>query len=178
MDFCSVNATNHTIIPLGYNRVMRCVKPMVSVHTARTQAEIHTIASKFTSNILYVPKLYEVYDKGYETEFILHTRKELMSPVLVQLLPVLFVELFRFKDFMMKEGYFMRGITLCRIGGDRWAILDFSKYGIISKKKVKFPKDKTLYTLEQAETEYGIQIGRAIESKIERQADDYNGLYD
>lgn len=174
MDFCSVNATNHLILPAGYNRVKRYVKRAASAHSARTQAEIHAIALMFKSNLLYIPKLYEVYDNHYETECIYHTIKDFVQHNEFHQTPALFVELFHFKEHMMKEGYFMRGVKLCRISPVQWAIFDFSRFGLISKRMVKFPKTKCLYTLDQAESDYGLKIGRGIESKI----DEYDGLYD
>jgi hypothetical protein len=173
MDFRSVDTTNHLIVPLGYNRVLRQVRQAARVHCARTQAEIHSIALSFPSKLLYVPKIYDIYDKSYSTEFILHGTLDLLPVEVVQKYPALFVELFHFKEFMMKEGYFMRGIKLCKLAPDRWAIFDFSNFGFINKLKVKFPKEKCLYTLEQAEHWYGLQLVRETKS----QEDEYNGLY-
>jgi hypothetical protein len=174
MDFCSVNTRNHLIIPLGYNRVKRCVHQVSGIHSARTQAEIHAIALAFSSDILYIPKLYDVQDTWYETEFILHGKNNLITHDTFYKYPKLFVELFRFKDYMMKEGYFLRGITLCRISEERWALFDFSHFGVINKHRVKFPKNKWIYTIDQAEWDYGLKYGKTVDVR----EDPYNGLYD
>jgi hypothetical protein len=174
MDFCSINTTNHLIIPMGYNRVKRCVHRLARVHSARTQAEIHAIALGFPSNILYIPKLYDVADSWYETEFIIHETNNLLTHNAFHKYPKLFVELFRFKDYMMKEGYFLRGIKLCRLTEEQWALFDFSRFGIVNKNRVKFPKDKLTYSFDQAEWAYGLKYGKAAELR----EDPYDGLYD
>jgi hypothetical protein len=161
-------------VPVGYNRVRRSVHRLASVHSARTQAEIHAIALTFPSTILYVPKLFDIADSWYETEFILHGTNNLINHDTFYKYPKLFVELFCFKDYMMKEGYFMRGIKLCRIAEERWALFDFSHFGVLHKNRVKFPKEKLIYTLDQAEWNYGLKYDKAVELR----EDPYNGLYD
>ena len=74
----------------------------------------------------------------------------------------------------MKEGYFLRGITLCRISEERWALFDFSHFGVINKHRVKFPKNKWIYTIDQAEWDYGLKYGKTVDVR----EDPYNGLYD
>jgi len=159
---------------MGYNRVRRCVHRFKKIHSARTQAEIHTIALAFSSDILYIPKLYDVQDTCYDTEFILHATNNLITHDAFHKYPKLFVELFRFKEYMMKEGYFLKGIKLCRIAEEQWALFDFSHFGIINKNRVKFPKDKVIFTLDQAELNYGLKYGKVVDFR----EDPYNGLYD
>jgi len=172
MDFLSVDATNHILIPTAYNRIMRCVKSNSSVHNAYTQAEIHKAARRFESPVLYIPRVYDVLNnKQYETECIYHEKKDRVAPYLFQLFPVLFVELFRFKEFMFKEGYFMRDITIIRMSKRLWAVIDFSKFGYIDKNKVRFPKQRFTYTLDEAEKDYGLKVARLgdyYDTKIER----------
>jgi hypothetical protein len=166
MEFVSVEATNHILVPTAYNRVLRCIKHNRHVHDAYAQAEIHRTARQFMSPVLYIPQVYDVYNsKQYETECIYHEKKDRLAPAKAQLFPVLFVELYRFKDYMMKEGYFMRDISIVRIGACSWAIMDFSKFGYIDKGLVRFPKQRFKYTIDEAEKDYGLYL---LETKIEK----------
>lgn len=156
MDFKSKTGTHHLLIPIGYGEVQKIIMEKGDIHDAHTQYEIHTIAQKYNSNYLMIPKCISLTSHKSYTMKIIYDAK-VVPPHKWPNDSILFTELLKFYTFMMEAGYFPKQFTVLQ-NAHKYCLIDFSHFGIIQKNKVYFPKNKHAYTIEEALDLYGLQL--------------------
>jgi hypothetical protein len=144
-EYVAVYGSHHIIEPIGYNIVHKIIKQRALVRSAPEQYEIHKIAEEFTSDIMTIPKVYNLVSKqSYTMEYIYDTVK--VNPGDYMRTPNLFVALIEFQQFMMERGYWAHGYNVLAALG-RYYLVDFSGFGAIDGDYVKFPKNATIHRL-------------------------------
>jgi len=153
----------HLIEPLGYSLLRKTVKQGARVNAAADQFTIHTIASDFRSQWVCVPDAHSM-DSARSYTMSECVDCELLPDALASELFGFFLELnedyIAFKQYMMREGYFVRGGSFLRkttsFTRPPLFLVDFSRYGSIQGNLVRFPDLPWTFTLFQAELLYGM----------------------
>jgi hypothetical protein len=156
MDFNSKETGNHIIQPIAYNRIRKIRKRGARTRSAYDQYLIHCIAYDFVSDILKVPKAYEYDDNSYVMDQI--PDAQFVPERYYGNFPELVVALVSFSQHMISNGYWPYKYSIFRINDYQFVLIDVSLFGSIDSKKVKFPKNPTIYSLEEASMYYGIHI--------------------
>lgn len=155
MEFTSIQGKRHLIEPIGYNIVRKKILPGKMLHSAVTQFEIHRKAFEFKSNLLFIPEPLTIesaysYTMKQIYEYRILTVNEYIQHI------AFFLELCRYKQFMIDAGFWPRGFTVACNSVGQFMLFDFSDYGIIDKGYVKFPREKVRYTLDAADAKFSI----------------------
>ena len=158
MEFNSIVGNQHTIEPIGYNQVRKKLRSDVKlvVRSIREQFLIHSLASDFQSKSIIIPSPLRIESsKSYVMDMVYNLSP--MNPSDYTLLPELFEELIKFKNYMYVRGYFAAGFTILHHPEvSIYALVDFSQFGTIDYNFVMFPKIPTKYTILEAETQFGL----------------------
>ena len=175
MEFTSVRGSCHLMEPIGYNQVRKMIVSRY-VRSAVEQWEIHSHALRFESPVLYIPKLYNLesavaytMEQFYEGKLLHHEEYYGHS--------FFMSELERFKRYMIDCGYWPFGFKVfhdSRRG--RYILIDFSRFGTIDRRQVRFPKIKQMFTLDEAEdvlwTYYPVKQTTVYEELQDEELDD------
>jgi len=140
--------------PLGYGRIEKVVRRGCGVHSARTQFLIHSVAAGFESDLLFIPRVYSCGAQSYVMDHV---------PLIARLRPEdykanedFFKELVRFYLYMFHHGYYPYGFTIGILENGRYLLFDFSLFGHVQGRLVKFKFSKTPLDIELVEKLYGI----------------------
>jgi len=160
--FCAKRTKNHLIEPIGYGLIRKTVKRGAHVNGAVDQYRIHEIAADFRSEWIQVPAV------GSQDSLRSYTMTECvdcdrlpstMIPELYACIEELDADYVKFKCYMMREGYFVRGSSFLRkqttFTRPPIFVVDFSLYGAIQEGLVRFPDLPWTYTIFQAELLFG-----------------------
>lgn len=156
MDFNSKETENHIIQPIAYNRIRKIRKRGARTRSAYDQYLIHCVVYDFVSDILKAPKPYEYDDNSYVMDQI--PDAQFVPERYYGKFPELVVALLSFSQYMISNGYWPYKYSIFRMNDRQFILIDVSLFGFIDSKKVKFPKNPTIYTLEEASLFYGIHI--------------------
>ena len=155
MEFLSTEGKNHILQPIGYNIIRKRIKPGKMLRSAVEQFAIQEIAHNFKSDVLYIPKPITLESNyAYTMEHVYGGIKVPPSEY-YKCIP-LYLELCRFKYYMLENNFVPRDFTLIAHPSQRVILVDMSKFGIVQDHHVRFPKDSQLYTLLDAEKQYGL----------------------
>ena len=140
--------------PLGYGRIEKVVRCGCSVHSARTQFLIHSVAADFHSDLMFIPRVYSCGAQSYVMDHV---------PLIARLRPEdykanedFFKELVRFYLYMFHHGYYPYGFTIGILEDGRYLLFDFSLFGHVQGRLVKFKFSRTPLDIELVEKMYGI----------------------
>jgi hypothetical protein len=140
--------------PLGYGRIEKVVRRGCGVHSARTQFLIHSVAAGFESDLLFIPRVYSCGAQSYVMDHV---------PLIARLRPEdykasedFFKELVRFYLYMFHHGYYPYGFTIGILEDGRYLLFDFSLFGHVQGRLVKFKFSRTPLDIELVEKLYGI----------------------
>ena len=153
--------------PLGYGRIEKVVLRGCGVHSAHTQFLIHSVAADFYSELLFIPRVYSCSTQSYAMDHV---------PLIARLRPEdykatedFFKELVRFYLYMFHHGYYPYGFTIGILENGKYLLFDFSLFGHVQGRLVKFKFSRTPLDVELAEKLYGIMYFIDLyESYIER----------
>jgi len=170
----TIEGHSHILYPSAYRTVEKWVRPCAKVHSATQQFTIQTIASQFVSPRLYVPKPISIIDfRTYSMELIEDLRP--IPPKIISQCTALLMEVIRFQNFMISHNYFACLFHLFLDADSRVVILDFSRTGVFSSNPnchdsahesilVRFPRQKRLYTFEEAFQDFSFHRSIIIET--------------
>lgn len=150
MEFTSVLGSSHLMMPIGYNQVRKMIISRF-VRSAVEQWEIHKLALLFESPLLYIPQLYNLESAGAYTMEQFY-EGQLLAPEDYYYNSFFMSELERFKRHMIECGYWPFGFKVFHDNRHgRYILIDFSRFGSIDRGRIRFPKIKQIFTLEEAE---------------------------
>ena len=161
--YCAKRTARHVIEPLGYGLLRKTVRRGALVNSALDQYTIHAIASEFRSEWFRVlPPISNDSPRSY----ILHEHVDCESMTADETFYFLGFydgineEYAAFKTYMIREGYFLRGLRFLRRSPSSWTrpplyVIDFSLCGSIQGSLVRFPDLPWTYSIIQAELLFG-----------------------
>jgi hypothetical protein len=157
MQFLSKETYNHILRPIGYDRIEKHVKQGAPVRSAAEQFTIQRDASRFESNLIYIPTPHILNSHSYTMDMI---PDAVFIPIIYYAeYTALLHEIVRFIGFMLKNNYFVHSFDLLYDKSQRrFAIVDFSECGFIQGTAVRFPNDENTYSIDEADAKYGIRI--------------------
>ena len=126
------------------------------VRCPQDQCSIHHIAYMFESPVLKVPRPYDYDDEGYIMD-VVQNCECIIHPHGYSQIPPLFDALVGFCIYMLQHGFFPRDYRVLKRGAE-FFIMDFSRFGTIYKGRLRFPKDRRIYTLQEAVELYGLRV--------------------
>jgi len=161
-EFIRTVGSNHVLTPIGYGIIKKTSLINSVCRSITEQYLIHSLALDFKSDILRVPKLFDLLDNyNYTME---HIYEGLILPrhtwsSHLDLMGVLK----DFENYMIHLGYFPCCYTICKLNGlSEYILLDFSLFGSIQCDRVYFKhlssNVKDTLSLEESRTFYGINI--------------------
>jgi hypothetical protein len=154
-EFLGAIGHNHVISPLGYGKILKTVVRGTPVRSAVEQYAIHCIAAQFFSQILYIPRVYELVDRcSYTMAHLMPGRY--VPPAAYKTNMEFLQELNRFFKFMMAEGYYPFNFTILLHENGMYSLLDFSQFGSYHRGTVRLKHLLTPISLFDAERYYGI----------------------
>lgn len=155
-EFVGAIGTNSILSPMGYESIVKTIRKGTSkVWSAQTQFDIHTIAYRFTSNIIKIPRPLELMnEKSYSMEHI--GCCIFVSPQFYKCNNEFFNELQQFYMYMVSEGYFPYNFTILCDQSGKFCLLDFSQFGTVSRGLVKFKHLSRPIEIFTADKMYGI----------------------
>ena len=157
MQFLSKETDNHILRPIGYGRIEKYVKRGSPVLSAAEQFTIQRDATRFESELIYIPTPYELNSRSYTMDMIPNIVR--VPIIYYAAYPVLLHEIVRFIAFMLRNNYFVHSFDLLYDRTQqRFAIVDFSHCGFIQGTAVRFPHDDNTYSIDEADMKYGIYI--------------------
>ena len=140
--------------PLGYGQIEKQVRLGCGVHSAATQYLIHSVAADFYSDLLLIPRVYQCSDRSYVMDH---------APLVARVRPedyradeAFFRELCLFFVFMFERGYYPYGFTIGILENGKYLLFDFSQFGHVQGRLIKFKFSKTPLDVELVEKMYGI----------------------
>lgn len=157
----ALRTNSHLIEPLGYGVLKKTVKRGAAVHDATEQFRIQSIAALFESRWFTVATPLRIesprsYTMAEVVDCYVLSRSEFVT--CMDECPELNDEWSRFVLYMIKEGYFVRGVKVVRCGDTiPFRILDTSLFGLVQQDLVKFPDEPWIYSAIQAELLYGMR---------------------
>lgn len=155
MEFLSVEGKNHIIEPVGYNIVRKRIKRGKMLRSAYEQYAIQGAASEFRSaHLCIIPPIRCESEFAYTMQQIYQGR--IIPPVEYFTRFDLYIDLCKFKIFMLERGYMLRGFFIMEVATNFYTLLDFSRFGIVAGGRIRFPKDPKTYTLLEAEVAFGL----------------------
>ncbi len=125
------------------------------VRSAYDQYTIHCISYDFVSDVLKIPKPHSydedsyVMDQFHDACYIPERQYSTF--------PSLVVALLSYTQYMISNGYWPYKYSIFRCGA-QFFLIDMSRYGYIDSNRVKFPKDPTAYTMDEATAFYGMRM--------------------
>ena len=155
MEFLSVEGKNHIIEPVGYNIVRKRIKRGKMLRSAPEQFAIHKVASEFRSIDLCIPPPI-VCESVYAYTMLQLYQGRIVPPTEYFPRFNLYSDICNFKTFMLERGFMLRDFFIMEVFPNKFALLDFSRFGIVAGGKVRFPKDPETYTLLNAEIQFGL----------------------
>lgn len=156
MEFNSRQTKTHILQPLAYNQMRKIRRKYAPVRSAQDQCSIHHIAYMFESPVLKVPRPYDYDDEGYIMD-VVQNCECIIHPHGYSQIPPLFNALVDFCVYMLQHGFFPREYSVLKRGAE-FFIMDFSRFGTIYKGRLRFPKDRRIYTLQEAVELYGLRV--------------------
>ena len=140
--------------PIGYGRIEKHVRRGCKVHSAQTQYAIHSVATDFDSVRMLIPGVYSCSPNSYAMDHV---------PLIARLRPedyksdeVFFKELVHFFIYMFHRGYYPYGFTVGMLEDGRYLLFDFSQFGHVQGRQVKFKHSRVPLELELVEKMFGI----------------------
>lgn len=153
----------HTMIPLGYNRVLRSRHKGSPVHGAAMESELQTIASMYPSEHMKVPAVYGLKDmNSYEMDSFFYGEDTFQCVDPKDVPTSLLIDIFSFNKYMRQNGYFPKGFTVV-LGESVW-VFDFSQFGLIHSDIVRYP-DGLLLTVDESMARFDLYF-RIIRPRI------------
>jgi hypothetical protein len=157
----SLRTKSHIIEPLGYGILKKTVKRGAAVHSAVEQFRIQSIMALFESSWFTVANPLRAesprsYIMAEVQDYHVLSRNNFIN--LMNESVVLNNEWTRFVMYMLKEGYFVRGVKI--LFSEETIplyVIDTSLFGVVQGEFVKFPDEPWLYSIVQAELLYGIR---------------------
>jgi hypothetical protein len=156
MEFNSRQTNTHILQPLAYNQMRKIRRKYAPVRSAQDQCSIHHIAYMFESPVLKVPRPYDYDDEGYIMD-VVQNCECIIHPHGYSQIPPLFNALVEFCIYMLQHGFFPRDYSVLKRGAE-FFVMDFSRFGTIYKGLLRFPKDRRIYTLQEAVELYGLRV--------------------
>jgi hypothetical protein len=140
--------------PIGYQKIEKHVRKGCGVHLAQTQFTIHSIATEFYSELLLIPRVY-----SSESNFYVMDHAPLVARLRIQDYrsdKAFFGELCRFFVYMFERGYYPYGFTIGILENGKYLLFDFSEFGHVQGRLIKFKFHKIPLDVEFVEKNYGI----------------------
>lgn len=156
MEFNSRYTETHILQPLAYNQIRKIRRRGTPVRSIREQYDIHQLAYMFESPVLKIACPYTCDAEGYVMDCILDCECKI-APSGYCHIPELFSVLVEFYIYMLNNGYFPRDYTILKQGA-LYYIVDFSRFGTMDRNRIRFPKDKRIYSLQEAVESYGLRM--------------------